>query len=335
MKKDLCLVYRESRPGAQSIERLFRALEPYLAENFSLHRLVLPRGSGSIRGLIKNIIYVRKYAKGVVHITGDVNYILPFLGAKPTVLTIHDCGHLLNLRGWKKFLYSWIWFKIPCMAASRITIISEATREVFESLFGSFGGKTSVIDNCTPISIGTTQRHFISACPRILQIGTGHHKNLDTLIKAVDGIDCELRIVGDPSAEDRRDLIDRGIIHKIETNVTDARIIEIYHDVDILYFASRHEGFGLPIIEAQQAGIPVITSDRLSMPDVAGGGALLVDPESVEEVRDALVLLMESTRVRSDLVEKGRLNEQRFSPSVAADKYIKVYENSLGNYSDV
>ncbi len=332
-KVELSLVYRGARPGAQSIERLFRALEPFFSKKFVLHRIVLPRSSTSLRGILQNIIFVRKHARGIVHLTGDVNYVIPFLRAKRTLLTIHDCGHLMNLRGWKKFVYKWMWFKIPCMAASRISMISEATLEVIDSLVGSYGEKTSVIDDCSTVSIGLTPRDFNSSRPRILQIGTGHHKNLDTLIKAIDGFNCELRIVGNPSPEDRRELIARKICHKIETNVSDARIEEIYHEVDILFFASRHEGFGLPIIEAQQAGIPVITSNRLSMPKVSRGAAILVDPESVEGIRDAVELLVSSASQRKKLVARGLLNAERFTPSRIAEEYMKVYREMAGNCS--
>jgi glycosyltransferase involved in cell wall biosynthesis len=234
----------------------------------------------------------------------------------------------MNLRGLKRLLYQWLWFKLPCWKAARITTISDATQAVLTRLVGSFKGKTIVIDNCIPAFIEPTPKVFNSASPCILQIGTGPHKNLDRLIEAVAGLVCELKIVGNPSEKDRRELMERQIPHSIESDVTDARIKEIYHEVDILFFASRHEGFGLPILEAQAAGIPVITSDRYSMPWVAGvGGALIVEPESPEEIRRAVEAICRDTSRRHEMLLRGKINVERFKPPKVARAYIQLYES--------
>jgi glycosyltransferase involved in cell wall biosynthesis len=327
-KRYLTLVYRGTNDSARSIERLFGAIEPYLKEEFEVRRIVVPSSSTSPFGLVRNILAVRRDSRGIVHVTGDVNYVLPFLGRRQSVLTIHDCGTLMNLRGVKKIFYKWIWFKLPCLVATGVTVISQATRDALERLVGSFGEKVSVIDNCIPISIERTSRIFNSTCPSILQVGTGLHKNLDTLIQAIDGFQCELRIIGNPSEADRRELIARQIPHRIESNVTDARIKEIYHEVDILFFASRHEGFGLPILEAQAAGIPVITSSSYSMPWVAGeGGAIFVNPESVNEIRGAIDEIRLNGPKRDEMVRRGSANLERFTAEKVAGDYIQFYKS--------
>jgi glycosyltransferase involved in cell wall biosynthesis len=66
-----------------------------------------------------------------------------------------------------------------------------------------------------------------------------------------------------------------------------------YKSSDLLYFASTKEGFGLPILEAQSLVIPVITSNTTAMPFVAGEGALIIDPYSVDSIRDGLLLFID------------------------------------------
>lgn len=323
----LTLIFRDTRAGNHSIERLFAALEPYLAMEFEMHKVVVPRQPSGFRALWTNIRYARKRVEGLAHVTGDAQYLATFLPRDRTVLTIHDCGTLENLRGWKKFLYKWVWVKLPCRAAARVTVISEATREAVERTIGPIGSKLSVVENCATVAMGRTPRPFNASCPRILQIGSGHHKNLDNLIRAVDGLDCELHIVGRLSEEIRAEMERREIRFKNEFAVSDERLQEIFHEGDILFFASRHEGFGLPILEGNEVGIPVITSNRFSMPWVAGSAAVIVDPESPSEIRTALQRIIGDPGLRRELVRKGFENTKRFSVEAVAEKYGRIYRS--------
>lgn len=328
-KPTLTLLFRDKRQSNHSIERLFAALEPRFADHFVVHKVVVPRQPSGFGALWVNIRHARREARGLVHITGDAQYLATFLPRGRTVLTIHDCGYLEKLRGWKKFLYKWIWFKLPCLFAARVTVISEATREVLERELGTIGSKLSVVENCTTIEMGRTERAFHQNCPRILQIGSGHHKNLDNLVLAVEGLDCELHIVGRLSEENQQALERREIRYKNEFAVSDERLREIYHEVDILFFASRYEGFGLPILEGNGVGIPVITSNRLSMPWVAADAALVVNPESPEEIRAALDKIVNDATLRQQLVSLGFENTKRFSAKVVAEKYMKIHKELL------
>jgi glycosyltransferase involved in cell wall biosynthesis len=84
-------------------------------------------------------------------------------------------------------------------------------------------------------------------------------------------------------------------------------------------YTSLFEGFGLPILEALNCDTPVITSNVSSMPEVASDAALLVNPESVSEITEALQKLVENPKLRQDLIEKGRIQRQKFSWEKTAD----------------
>ena len=87
-----------------------------------------------------------------------------------------------------------------------------------------------------------------------------------------------------------------------------------------------YEGFGVPILEANALGRPVITSTTTAMPEVAGEGAVLVDPYKPEEIRQAVQRLIEDDAFRMDLVKKGYQNVQRFKPEMVAAKYEELYK---------
>jgi glycosyltransferase involved in cell wall biosynthesis len=324
MSTNVTIIFRDKRPGNHSIERLFNAILPAIAEEFDCKSITIPSPPGNLFGIMRNIFYARSHSRGVNHVTGDAQYLAIFLGNN-TVLTIHDCGSIPHYRGIKRFLYKLFWYRLPILCSKYITVISEATREAVEREFGKLGRKLVVIHNCLPAPVPRISRQFNRVEPRILQIGTGPHKNLRNLIFAVTGLNCVLHIVGKLTDELISEMESREIRYENEFDISDTRLIKIYQQTDILFFASRHEGFGLPILEAQSAGVPVVTSNLLSMPEVAGKGALLVDPESPSQIREALVRLIEDETLRSELIANGLENIRRFDVRAVASQYLSIY----------
>jgi glycosyltransferase involved in cell wall biosynthesis len=107
--------------------------------------------------------------------------------------------------------------------------------------------------------------------------------------------------------------------------LTDEELVEAYRRCDMVVFASLYEGFGLPILEAQAMGRPVITSNFGAMREAAGDGALLVDPYSVEEIRAAIMRVKNEPGLREDLVRKGRENAEKFRAEAVAARYAELY----------
>lgn len=108
--------------------------------------------------------------------------------------------------------------------------------------------------------------------------------------------------------------------------VPERRLPALYIGAKALVFPSLFEGFGLPILEAQACGCPVITSNISSMPEVAGKeGAILVDPYSVEQISEA-ISKVEDEKIRRELVKKGLENAKRFSWERCALHTLEVLE---------
>ncbi|OGR61604.1 MAG: hypothetical protein A2X36_01315 [Elusimicrobia bacterium GWA2_69_24] len=107
-------------------------------------------------------------------------------------------------------------------------------------------------------------------------------------------------------------------------------LVAFYGAADALVYPSLYEGFGLPILEAMACGTPVITSDRSSMPEVAGDAAILVDPTDSEAVRAALVAVLDDGGKRADLRERGLARAAQLTWEEAARRTLAVYDSLLG-----
>jgi glycosyltransferase involved in cell wall biosynthesis len=103
---------------------------------------------------------------------------------------------------------------------------------------------------------------------------------------------------------------------------------QVYQNSLALVFPSFYEGFGFPILEAMSAGTPVITSTRSSLPEVAGNGALLVDPEDPVALSRAMGRVLESPDLRRRLVEKGRCQYEKFSWEGAACMMQELFKKA-------
>lgn len=159
------------------------------------------------------------------------------------------------------------------------------------------------------------------------------HKNLDGLLKSYallpENIKREYHLVITKKNEDLCILADTL---RISEYVHFTRFIEecdkvpIYKLASLSMFISLYEGFGIPIIEAQAAGVPVITSNISSMPEVAKDSAVLVDPNNYEEISNAMLTLLTTKKISDKMIEKGYHNIRRFNwdnSAVIVEKVIR------------
>ncbi len=102
-------------------------------------------------------------------------------------------------------------------------------------------------------------------------------------------------------------------------------IARLYSHADLFVFPSLYEGFGMPVIEAMACGAPVVTSNRTALPEVAGEAALLVNPESDEELAEAMVRVLRDASLRGALRKKGFERARQFTWARAAQQTLAVY----------
>jgi len=101
----------------------------------------------------------------------------------------------------------------------------------------------------------------------------------------------------------------------------------LYSGASLFVYPSQYEGFGIPPLEAMACGVPTITSDNSSLPEVVGDAAQLVSAESVTQLADAIQLLLADTKLRDDLIEKGFKQVDKFSWGCEAKKLLSVFED--------
>ena len=324
-----------------SIERLFAEIRRNMPPEFEVISSPCPFPSHGVLPRVRNVLHAAKQRADVHHIVGDSHYLAFGLPGKRTVLTIHDCAALERLSGLKRVLLKYFWFTGPMRRAAVVTTISEATKDQLRKWVGLLAEKVVVVPDCVGSEFGYDPKPFNEESPIVLQVGTKWNKNVERVMEALRGTGCRLEVVGtiqrDQEIKRLRDEETKGLRGQEPESaaaaacelgrLTDAELVEAYRRCDFVVFTSMYEGFGLPVLEAQATGRPVITSNISAMPEAAGEGALLVDPYSVEAIRAAVLRIKNEPALRTELVRKGLENVGRFRAAAVAERYAEIYRS--------
>jgi len=314
---------RPKMAGAHSVEEVFTIIKNELRDEINITNF----HCSSRWGRTHSLLNAHKYQGDVNHITGDVNHLAITLSSRKTILTLHDMRHYeQDLKGVKKNLFGTFKLGLPFRRVTKITTVSAFMKQRIVDEFSIAPAKIEVIHNPAPPDFMFHEKEFNTENPWILQIGSAPHKNLSRLMKAIGGLNFRLLLIRKKDAAIKKELEEKGIEYRWTENIPRQKIYEWYKECDIVFFASEFEGFGVPVLEAQAVGRPVITSNVASMPEVAGEGAHIVNPYKVQEIRQALMDIKSNKTLRDDLVEKGRENLKRFSASAIAGQYLNLYK---------
>ena len=326
------LLMRPAWPGYFSIEQLFESLEPHLAAAFDVRIVRVPAQGAGLAAIARNLIFTARLRADVIHVTGDVHYCALAVRRRRSVLTIHDLGSLGRLAGARRLVFALLWYALPLRWAGQVTVISAETARQLEDGFPRVCRRPEVIPNAVSDSFRMHRRDVPreGGRLRVLQVGTAPNKNLERVAAAAAGLPVHLRIIGALSARQRALLGSLDLEWTSAEQLSHDELVREYCGSDILVFASTSEGFGLPIAEAQANGLPVVTSRIAPMTEVAGDGALFVDPYREADIRSALELLLHSPGLARSLSERGRCNAERFEARAIASRYGGVYRHACG-----
>lgn len=329
-------LFRKKRAlGNFSIENSFEAMHRAWPANYKPQALEADNYSEGFLRRLRIIGQSSAIRTKILHITGDIHFAAlawpKWRRNRPkVVLTIHDIGFLNDHKGIKRWLMRLFWVQLPLRCIDHLVTVSEATKRAVLREAPWFGQtEITVIPTVVQQHFTPRKKQPNNPKPVALHIGLAENKNLERHAEALEGMDVYLKIIGKPSPQDLALLKRHNIDFSWQSKLTDEEMQEAYATSDFLLFASTLEGFGMPIIEAQMVGLPVITSDSDPMREVAGDAALLCDPFDTNSIRASIEEVIGNLEKREDLIQKGFVNCNRYAPATSAAMLNELYERLL------
>lgn len=272
----------------------------------------------------------------------------------PFVVTIHDLilleepfsSHASTrqpLIHWLKYQSFKIVLRRALTKSQKIIAVSKYTKNSILKFFPQIpANKIEVIyEGVTKLKSPESKSSKLEAIssPYFLYVGNAYpHKNLESLMHAFSffnklhpqvnlvlagrqdsfyqGLKKELSEIGVPS---------QNIIFYMNPN--DEELAKLYQNAALYLFPSRCEGFGLPALEAMQAGVPVAAADNSSLPEILGPAALYFAPDDLENMVAIMNKALADEQLRQILAKKGRAQAKKYSWTAMAEQIIKVYES--------
>jgi glycosyltransferase involved in cell wall biosynthesis len=268
-------------------------------------------------------------------------------GNMARVITIHDLAWKYaadTMRPLSRLLDR---YQMPfaVRASDEIVTGAQVISDSVSELFSIDADKFSIVPPGTHISLDpspfSSLQQFGIDRPYFLFVGTIEpRKNLIRLLTAYSNLaqsvkDQAVLVIaggegwGGVNIHDAVDSLGlRGNVHLLGY-VDEPSLVGLYANAQFLAMPSLYEGFGLPLIEAMAHGVPVLTSDNSSMPEVAGNAGLLVDARDVDSISDGLNQLITNKELRSRLAANAKINAERFSWDESAERVLAVFENAI------
>lgn len=322
---DVVQFQRRAGRTSFSVERLFDDVRAAMPPDIDVSLRVNRHMSRGVWPRVVDAFEAWRHRGTVNHVLGDVHYLAWLLPRGGTLLTILDCVTLDRLSGLRRWLFWLVWYWWPTRRAARITVISEFSKSALLRWVRYPDDRIHVIPPPLSAEFAPAPLPPEEGLPRLLQVGTVENKNLDRVIEALSGLAVVLVIVGvlTPAQCSRMDVL--GVRYECHVDLTRDQLVEQYRRANIIVFVSTYEGFGLPIIEAQAIGRPVVTGNVTAMPEAAGEGACLVDPFDVADIRRGILRVLDDPTYAADLVERGFRNTARYAPERIAGEYAAIY----------
>lgn len=269
---------------------------------------------------------------------------LPIITPKKSVVTIHDIGfdHFPEIYKWTDIAYHRYDVRFAKLFASHIITPSEFTRQDLHQKYGIPLAKMTVVPHgfepkdYRPATAGESSP---VDSPYFYFIGRlEYKKNISRMLEAFSqfkqktGLPHKFILAGSPAHgyESIKATYDslgeyKKDVELLGYTAQDKALAYLRH-AEALVFPTLFEGFGLPVLEAYASDTPVITSNTTCLPEIAGDGALLVTPTSVDEIAEAMARIAQNKELRQDLIVKGRKRYKDFSWERSAQETLAVLE---------
>jgi glycosyltransferase involved in cell wall biosynthesis len=289
------------------------------------------------------------------------HYVRPLLCTIPSVVTIHDCIHLLfpqylpNRMAWR---YARYMMGSAIRHSAVVFTVSDASRaDILRFYPWADPTKVHVVPNAIDTELlqdpgkeemeRVRERYQLHGRFVLFAGNVKPHKNLERLIRAFAQVreqgghdDLQLLLIGDDVS--RYGSLRRAVkATRLRQDVRffgfvpPSTLAALYRMADVFAFPSLYEGFGLPPLEAMSCGTPVVTSGMAALHEVVDDAAVLVDPYSVDDIAGAISRVLESEELRADLIRKGLARARMFSWERSVRAIHAGYFKALGRSSPV
>jgi glycosyltransferase involved in cell wall biosynthesis len=267
----------------------------------------------------------------------------PFFHPKKTIVTVHGLEYEIMPEAYGAFerFYMRYSIKNSCRWAKKIISVSKNTKRDLMNLYEVPEEKINIVyegyeDGIKDGLASKDKTKIENLKPYLLFVGRlEKRKNIERIVEAFEIFKKNTGSAHRLVLGGRFGYGEKEIKAKIENSeyqkdivlfgfVKDARKWQLYKDAAVFLFPTLYEGFGLPVLEAQSQGVPVIVSNTSSLPEVAGGSAFLVDPTEPKFIADAMIALTGDKKIANDMVKKGYENIKRFSWKNCADLIATV-----------
>jgi glycosyltransferase involved in cell wall biosynthesis len=278
------------------------------------------------------------------------HYVLPPLVRCRSVVTIHDCIHLMfpqYLPNRMALTYARTSIRLAAHRATRVMTVSESSKrdilrfvdlqpEKIDVIYNAYDERFGV-EPCEEDVVRVRERYQLHDEFVLYAGNVKPHKNLERLIDAFHlvrkrGLEhLKLVMIGDEISRysSLRRAVHRHQLHKYVRflgYLPEATLAVMYRLAGVFVFPSLYEGFGLPPLEAMASGTPVVTSNVSSLPEVAGDAAVLIDPYDPASIAGGIEQVLTNETLRHDLRQKGLARARQFSWEQSVRRVREIYE---------
>jgi len=300
------------------------------------------KGKKTAQLFLNGYISKKKIIKGdydIFHPTFYSDYYLNSEIDKPMVFTLVDMMDELFQTGEKRQQNVIINKKLMAGRASKILTISESSKNDIVNILHINPEKIDVIYLGFNNSVIKSWNKDPLPNSYILFVGNRTwYKNFNLFFKSIIPLLHEipdLKLIcagGGRFTQDETDEIAKNSLNKkvLQYDVSDAELYYLYSSAVCFVFPSLYEGFGIPVLEAFSNDCPAILSNKSSLPEIGGNGALYFDPESEDSIRQCVLKVLNDDDCRNTLIEKGKKRLGLFSWKKCAQETYSFYKNVLG-----
>jgi len=296
---------------------------------------------------------IKKIKPDIIHCTSNT---APINAGVPTILTLHDILFMQKIDLLKGTLYQrlgnmyrkWIVPKIIYKSKKIITVSNYEKGEIQRFFSLPFDGVKVIYNSYNPNFKQIADKAILTPCKQkynlpnqfVLYLGNTHpNKNLRNVLKAFHSLRDKHHIsISLVMPDIKQEYLDRILREQGTPHLKDAIILTgyvpndelkyIFNLATIFLYPSFYESFGIPMIEAMACGIPVIASSRAAMPEISGDSTLMINPDSPDEIANAIKRILSDSQLYAQLKDAGLRRASFFSWSKTASEMVKIYETA-------